>query len=103
MYGIGGPSAIGGPLTVTAPGALDTSGKGGVGGSGGGDPSAELETDKVNERALAVVQRIQTKLTGRDFSDAAGVLSVSEQVCVCVCVCVGVGVGVLHTYQHRSP
>ncbi|CAN0559397.1 unnamed protein product, partial [Laminaria digitata] len=36
--------------------------------------------DKLNERAVAVVQRIQTKLTGRDFSDSAGVLSVSKQV-----------------------
>ena len=82
MYGIGGPSAgIGGPLATA--GGLDTSARGGVagvGGSGGGDPG-ELETDKVNERALAVVQRIQTKLTGRDFSDAPGVLSVKDQVC----------------------
>lgn len=89
MYGIGGPSAgIGGPLT--AHGGLETLVKSGaaiggigVGVGGSGDPSGELETetvDKVNERALAVVQRIQTKLTGRDFCDANGVLSVSEQV-----------------------
>lgn len=87
MYGIGGPSAgIGGPLATA--GGLGTSARGVLGGGGGGSggdlAELELETDKLNERALAVVQRIQTKLTGRDFSDAAGVLSVRDQVCECV-------------------
>lgn len=69
MYGIGGTSAAGGLET-------DPPAKGGAGWAAGLDNTH----DKLNERAVAVVQRIQTKLTGRDFSDSAGVLSVSEQV-----------------------
>lgn len=65
MFGIGEPLAGGG---------LDN------------DPvsSKELEKthDELNERAVAVVQRIQTKLTGRDFGDIVGALSVNEQVWV---------------------
>ena len=62
MYLIGGPSAVGG---------LDNN-----------DPKGDawVNTHKLNERAVAVVQRIQTKLTGRDFSDSPGALSVSDQV-----------------------
>lgn len=45
----------------------------------GGDEQAGI-TNEVNERAVAVVQRIHTKLTGKDFGDSSGVLSVEDQV-----------------------
>lgn len=73
MYGIGGTPA--GGLTEN-----------------GSTGEAVDDHDKLNERAVAVVQRIQTKLTGRDFGEdgCPGALSVSEQVKVFVlrmCVC----------------
>lgn len=68
MYGIGGTSA---------PGIIDNDPTG-----RGSTFDAVDDHDKLNERAVSVVQRIQTKLTGRDFGDGCpGMLSVSEQVC----------------------
>ena len=45
-----------------------------------GPEGAEAPTEALNEKALAVVARVQDKLTGRDFDPHGPPLSVPEQV-----------------------